>query len=321
MSSESVRLGILLPTRGILLRGEEAPDISVVLAMAEIAEANGCDSVWVGDSLTAKPRLEPLITLAAVAARTHRVRLGTAVLLAALRHPVGLAQAVATLDLLSQGRMVLAVGVGGTFTESQKGEWAAAGVPPLERAGRMEEMIAILRGLWSGHPVLHRGRYFRLEDVALGIRPLQRPGVPIWITCHRRAGVEAQFRRAGRLGDGYISITDSPQEYEELARKVRGYAQEGGRDPEGLESAFYMTVNLQHDETKAEEEANTFLLRYYGLNFWGDRWGPFGHSDRVISRIREYAAAGVKTVIVRFAAFDQLAQLETFVREVLPAFR
>ncbi len=118
MPNPNVKLGLLLPTRGLLL-GEEVPQSAdSVLDLARRAEDSGLDSVWVGDSLTAKPRLEPLSTLAAVAACTKRVRLGTAVLLAALRHPVLLAQTMGTIDLISQGRLVIAAGVGGPLTTS-----------------------------------------------------------------------------------------------------------------------------------------------------------------------------------------------------------
>ena len=138
MSLANVKLGVLLPTRGMLLGDGPPADAERVIELACRAEAAGLDSVWVGDSLTAKPRLEPLVTLAAVAARTERVRLGTAVLLAALRHPVLLAQTMATVDLISQGRLVIAAGVGGAFNDEQRHEWRAAGVEPSRRASRAE---------------------------------------------------------------------------------------------------------------------------------------------------------------------------------------
>ena len=123
MPSHHINLGILLPTRGILLRGTPVTNSNLILDMAHQAEAAGLHSVWVGDSLTAKPRLEPLLTLAAIASSTKKLRLGTAVLLAALRHPVLLAQMANTLDVLSSGRLILAVGAGGSFTQQQKEEW------------------------------------------------------------------------------------------------------------------------------------------------------------------------------------------------------
>ena len=101
MNANKPKLGLLLPTRGLLLRGDQPSNADRVFRMAERVEEAGLDSVWVGDSLIAKPRLEPLATLGALAARTSRVRLGTAVLLPALRHPVLMAQTMATVDLIS----------------------------------------------------------------------------------------------------------------------------------------------------------------------------------------------------------------------------
>ena len=100
------KLGVLLPTRGILMRGNQPDNIKSILKMAERVEEAGLDSVWVGDSLTAKPRLDPLTALSAISQVTSKVRLGTAVLLAPLRHPVSLAQAATTVDLISEGRLV-----------------------------------------------------------------------------------------------------------------------------------------------------------------------------------------------------------------------
>ena len=112
-----MKFGILLPTRRLVMEGGTPEVFRQVINLAQTAEQAGLDSVWVGDSLTAKPRLEPLTTLTAVASHTERVRLGTAVLLAALRHPVHLAHQAATLDFISGGRLVLGAGVGGAFNE------------------------------------------------------------------------------------------------------------------------------------------------------------------------------------------------------------
>ena len=289
--------------------------------MAEVAEEAGLDSVWVGDSLTAKPRLEPLTTLGAVAARTRRLRLGTAVLLAGLRHPVLLAQAVATLDIISRGRAVLGVGIGGAFTDDQRREWLAAGVSPSRRAGRLEETVEIVNRLGSGESVIFDGRNFSLDSVVMSPRPAQESGVPILMACHWRAGKEAQFQRAARLAAGFISISDTPEEYARVAEKVRGYAAEEGKSFDDMEAAFYMTVNLNHDQGRAEREAEGYLMKYYGANIWGDRWGPFGEPAKTVERIHQYAEAGAGTLIVRFASSDQEGQLDTFLNEVAPAFR
>ena len=321
MSSKKVKLGILLPTRGLIMSGNAPGNADLVLEMARLAEDAGLDSVWVGDSLTAKPRLEPLTTLAAVAACTSRVRLGTAVLLAALRHPVLLAQMVGTLDLISGGRSVLAVGAGGAFNREQKQEWRVAGVKASQRGRRLEEVIEITKRLGAESSVSFQGRHFRLEDVSMEPRPVQTGGVPVLFACHLQARREAQFDRATRLGDGYISISETPEGFAEVGQRVRQYAEQYGRDFHGMESVFYMTVNLNKNEEAAQEEADRYLNRYYGVNIWRDLWGPWGAPERTVESIQQYALAGAKTVIVRFASFNPMAQLNTFLKEAVPYVR
>ena len=321
MQDHKLKLGILLPTRGLIMSRDRPGDAEPVLSMAQAADEAGLDSVWVGDSLTAKPRLEPLTALAAVAGRTRRVRLGTAVMLAALRHPVLLAHQVGTLDLVSGGRLVLAVGIGGAFNDAQRGEWQAAGVDPSRRASRLEELVEILNRLGAGETLSYKGRHFDLDSVAMEPRPVQEGGVPVLVACHWRAGREAQFRRAARLGRGFMSISDTPEEYAQVAGRVQAYAVQEGKDFSQMESSFYMTVNLNPDPEAAAQEADRYLMLYYGANIWGERWGPFGPAQWTVERIREYARAGAGTIVVRFASFDQEGQLDTFLREVAPAFQ
>ncbi|MBI4219207.1 MAG: LLM class flavin-dependent oxidoreductase [Chloroflexi bacterium] len=315
------QIGVVLPTRGILLTGTDPPPALGLLDLAKRAEEIGVDSLWVGDSLIAKPRLEPLATLAAVSARTRNVRIGTAVLLGALRSPVLLAQTAATVDLLSGGRLVLAMGVGGAFTPGQRQEWAAAGVERSTRAARLAELVQIVRRLWEGETVTFQGKHFSLAEVALGFRPHQRPGMPLLLACHAGKGRERQYRRAARLADGMISITDSPGDFAGVRKAVLHEVQAAGRNPAGFRAAYYMTVNLNRDEAAARSEADSWVRAYYGLNWWGDRWGPYGHPESVVARIREYAAAGADEVILRFASFDQVRQLDQLASEVLPALR
>ncbi len=319
MSQGNPKLGILLPTRGLIMEDQQPDSADPILSMADRVEQAGLDSVWVGDSLTAKPRLEPITALAAIAARTSRVRLGTAVLLAAMRNPVLLAHSVGTLDLIAKGRTVLAVGAGGAFNDDQKREWEAAGVNPRQRARRLEELVEVAKGLGAGKKVSFEGRHFDLDSVATRPANVQPGGVPILMACHH-SGTEAQYRRAARLGDGIMGISDSPEQYSEVLDRVHTYAAEAGRDPAGMESVFYITVNLSNDVAGASEEAERFLMTYYGANIWGNRWGPFGPASQVIERIGQYADAGADTIVVRFASYSQEEQLEAFLSDVAPLF-
>ncbi len=313
-----MKIGVLLPTRRLVMEGGDPGDFGEIVEMARTAEKSGLDSVWVGDSLTAKPRLEPLTALTAVAQHTSRVRLGTAVLLAALRHPVLLAHQAATLDFISGGRLILGAGVGGAFNEAQRREWTAAGVDARTRASRFEEVVGAVTTLTRGESVNLSGRHFELDEVATAPRSPQPAGVPFLIAAHWRAGREEQFVRVAKFGAGVISISDYPDEYAKVVKRVEHHARELGRDPGDIERAFYMTVNLTSDESLASEEADRFLNLYYGMNFWGDRWGPYGPPELTVDRIRRYADAGAGTMIVRFAAFDQRGQLQRFLDDVVP---
>ena len=140
------------------------------------------------------------------------------------------------------------------------------------------------------------------------------------LASHWRAQQDAQIARAARLGDGLISISDTPEEYSQLVERVRALHADLGRDPANFESTFYMTVNLNANQSQAETEATAFLTRYYGSEIWGTRWGPFGEPDRVKERMVEYVEAGAQTLIVRFASFQPQRQLDTFLEQVAPEF-
>lgn len=312
------KLGVLLPTRGILMRGNQPDNIKSILKMAERVEEAGLDSVWVGDSLTAKPRLEPLTALSAISQVTSKVRLGTAVLLAPLRHPVSLAQAATTVDLISEGRLVLGMGVGGAFNEEQRMEWENVGVQPRHRAGRFEELLKVFKPLTRGESVTFEGKYFSVNDVSIMPVSPQPNGVPVVVAAHGRLNSDRQYRRV-LLGDGSISISDFPDEYSKSLLGIDAMMENEMKQYQGqMEKIYYMTVNLNTDPSRAREEADEFLRLYYGINIWDERWGPWGSCLETVTRMNEYFEAGADTVIVRFASFDQESNLERFLSEVAP---
>ena len=183
----AVRIGYLLPTRESVMEGRHAA--APLLKLAETAEDLGYDSVWVGDSLLARPRHEPLTLLAGVAGRTTNIALGTAILLPALRNPVVMAHQISTLDQVSDGRTIIGVGIA-TDQENIRNEFMAAGVPFEKRVGRMLEGLRLCRALWSGEAVDWDGRWTVKQGI-LGPMPVQENGPPIWIG----GGAEAMIRR------------------------------------------------------------------------------------------------------------------------------
>ena len=299
----------------------ENPPVNIdeIIKMAEKVEASGIDSVWVGDSLTAKPRLEPFTVLSAIAARTENIRLGTAVLLASLRHPVQLAHVATTLDLISEGRIVLGMGVGGAFNDAQRQEWNNVGVNPRKRAGRFEEAMKIFKPLTRGETVTFNGDHFQVKNVAIKPVSPQPNGVPVLVAAHGRSKLERQYRRV-LLGDGLISISDFPDEYEIVLDKVSEYCGPENQRFMNMEKSFYMTVNIGENEELLTEESDQFLKEYYGVNIWQERWGPWGTPEQVITRVKSYENVGAETIIVRFASYNQTKQLDLFLNEVVPYF-
>src|SRR5438093_12024839 len=231
-----VELGVLLPTREAVMSGR--PETGSMLAMAERAEATGFDSVWIGDSITARPRHEPLTLLAAVAARTRRVRLGTGVLLPALRNPVVLAHVVGTLDRIAEGRVILGVGIAGATPAIRK-EFAAAGVPWDRRVGRFLETLEICRALWRGETrdgVSFGGKHFTLQDVTVEPKPHRRGGPPIWIG---GSGPTA-LREAPRF-DARFPTGPRVEVFAEHFPRVQAAARAARRPPDPVTGAPHVT--------------------------------------------------------------------------------
>ncbi|MBV8739341.1 MAG: LLM class flavin-dependent oxidoreductase, partial [Alphaproteobacteria bacterium] len=217
------RIGYLLPTREAVMQGR--PETGPLLALAERAEALGYDAVWVGDSLLARPRHDPLTLLTAVAARTRRVSVGTAVFLPALRNPVVLAHQLATLDRISQGRLVLGAGIA-TDVANIRAEFTAAGVPFEGRVGRMMEGLRLARALWTGQPVDWEGRW-SVKGGVLGPTPHRPGGPPIWLA----GSVRPAFERAARHFDGWFANEPDVVRWGAQWREVQQIVREVGRDP------------------------------------------------------------------------------------------
>jgi alkanesulfonate monooxygenase SsuD/methylene tetrahydromethanopterin reductase-like flavin-dependent oxidoreductase (luciferase family) len=290
------KLGYLLPTRENVMEGH--PDAAPLLALAARAEALGFDSVWVGDSLLARPRHEPLTLLAGVAGRVPRVELGTAVLLPALRNPVLLAHQVATLDQVSQGRLILGVGFA-SDRPNIRAEHAAAGVPWEKRLGRMMEGLRLCRAFWTGKPVAWDGRW-QVQGGVLAPTPYRPDGPPLWIG----GNLPASLQRAGRFFDGWFPNAPDHAQYATRWGQIRDIARTAGRDPEQLTGAIYLTLALDEDATRAEARLNAFLENYYGqpASVLRARQVCYaGPSAGVAAWLDGYAQAGARHLVLRFA--------------------
>ena len=290
------RIGYLLPTREQILIGQ--PQTAPLLGLAARAERLGFDSLWVGDSLLARPRHEPLTLLAAVASRVPRVDIGTAVLLPALRNPVLLAHQVATLDQIAEGRLILGVGIAADIPNI-RAEFTAAGVPFEKRVGRLLEGLRLARALWTGQPVSWDRRW-KVENGVLGPTPYRVGGPPIWIG----GSLPASRDRAGRYFDGWMPIAPNAEQWRQQWAEIQTIARQAGRDPTALAGAMYLSVVVDDDAARANDRLDHYLERYYGLpaavvRTWQACYA--GSGEGLAQWLRGYAAAGVDHFVLRFA--------------------
>jgi alkanesulfonate monooxygenase SsuD/methylene tetrahydromethanopterin reductase-like flavin-dependent oxidoreductase (luciferase family) len=278
---------------------------------AELAEELGFDTGWVGDHLSFHPPvLDALCALAAVATRTRRLRLGTAVLLLPLRHLVWTAKQLTTLTALAPDRVLVGLGVGG----ENPPEWEAAGVPVTERGRRLDEGIDVLRTLLRGEPVDHPGPLLPTRSPALEPAPSATP--PLLIGGRSEAAV----RRAARVADGWFGVWVSPRRVAEVRRRLDELAVEYARPPGGVTMMVFTHVCAEGGHDDAVAEADRFFRGQYALPLDDLRkWVLIGTDAEVAAGLAELRAAGADSFVLHAAAADPVAQFRRFadVRAVL----
>ena len=318
-----MEFGISLPGRGPLAKPDQ------VLAMAARADALGYASVFVTDHIVlpasmarsvypysatrqlpggaAQDYLEPLALLGALARETKRARLGTSVLVIPYRHPLVTAKILATLDRLSDGRLILGAGVGWL-----REEFEAVGAPPFEERGAVtDEYLAFMRQTWTTDPVSFRGRYVSVDKVHALPKPVQPAGIPVWIGGHTDGAV----RRAARLGDGWHPLIMRPPglllppEYATRVRQLKAWAKEAGRDPESITLTVRVAMEVRPKRMKPPA---------------GERPMFQGTAEEVIKDIRTYADLGVTHFVWDPTHQDLpsvLDNLKRFAHDVAPKFK
>jgi len=312
----AVEIGVLIPTREMVMSGR--PETGPLLTMAEHAEAAGFDSVWIGDSITARPRHEPLTLMAAIAARTRHVKIGTGVLLPALRNPVVLAHAVATLDRVAEGRIILGAGIAADMPAIRR-EFEATGVPWDRRVGRFLETLDICRRLWSRDHVSFSGKHFTLDDVTVEPKPHRRGGPPIWIG---GSGPTA-LREAARF-DAWFPTGPSVEFFAEQFPRIQAAAREAGRSADAVTGAAYVTLALHPNRSGAEARLHKFLEEYYAAPakaIMARQATYAGPIEGGVEWLQRWVAAGARHLALRFAGGDQLAQVGEAAASLLPRLK
>ncbi len=310
---QPLRVGVLLPTREQAVLGEYG--VSPLLDFARRAEELGFDSLWTGDSLTARPRLDPLVVLSAVGAVTRRVLLGTAALTPALRHPLVAASMASSLDHVSSGRLVLGVGSGFPAPETEE-ELAALGVPVTDGADRLDEITELWRTAWSstrpGAPNSFAGRRWQAHGLDRLVCPAAPDGPPLWLAADDTAPV---LERAARRYDGWLPFLTSAEAYARARRRLEDLCRRAGRREGAVTPALYLTVTVGADERGARVELDDYLEHCYGRTLeqmsavQAYAWGP---SEHCAQRLADYVRAGARHIVLRIGSLRP----ETHLREI-----
>lgn len=270
----------------------QMPDAQALRRVARLAEDAGYDSLWTTDHISfANPILEGVVALAFFAACTERIRIGTGIYLLPLRHPSLVAKQVASIDVLSGGRVILGVGVGG---EGEK-DFEAVQIPRAERGARTDEALDALRVLWTEREASFHGRFFSFDGITIDPAPEQP--VPIW------AGGRADkaLQRVGRRCQGWLGYFQSPRGFERALAAIHEHAGDAGRDPADITGAMMLPVLLDDDGERARQAMQEHLSTRYGRPFEPhlvERYCLAGTPQECVDRLGEYVAAGARHLVL-----------------------
>jgi alkanesulfonate monooxygenase SsuD/methylene tetrahydromethanopterin reductase-like flavin-dependent oxidoreductase (luciferase family) len=318
MPNSQFEFGLLLHTRNILGDERRPACFDELWEDAAYAEQMSFDVIWVGDSVCIldRARGDCLTMMAALACKTDRIRIGTVPLIAALRNPVLLAHSLATIDVISRGRLSVAVSVAPT-TDYNERQFTACDVPFRQKAGRLSESIVLMRRLWSDTSFAFGGKYYRFDEIGVLPKPIQKPGIPIWIAASES---DAALRRVARLGDGWVTIAHSPDIFRARRRKIDAYAAEFSRENEVRGSLLYASLNVGADGDRARDEGWRWMEQFFKRPRGAitHQATIFGTAAECAETLHRYMDAGLTGLIIRLAAPDEKTQMRRMIEELKP---
>ena len=299
-------IGLCLPHYGRPLEPDR------LLAVARRADERGLDSLWVTDHVIVpkdvlisyrEEMLDPLGVLPWLAGVTERVALGTSVIILPYRSPLPVAKLLASVDVLSGGRLIFGAGVGW-----MEGEFAALGVPFAERGSRTDEALDLIKGVWASREPSLDTRRHRVHDVVASPMPLQRPRPPIWIG----GASEGAYRRVARHGDGWHATATAPEAFRQGADAVRRHWTDAGREEAPVLS---LRIPFWIEGIHRQGSDPRYLRGRHAIH---------GTVRQVIETLRAYAALGVShaALDVSFTTYPAILEtIDVLAREVRPALR
>jgi probable F420-dependent oxidoreductase len=297
---------------GIGLAGFPFADAAGFWRWIELCERYDVDSFWQSDRLVSRdPQLESMTTMAALAGGTSRMKFGMNVTVVTFRDPLVLAKQCATIDFLSNGRLLPAFGVGPAVAP----EWKAMGIPKQGRGARADEALRIMSRLWSEESVSFEGDYYRYEDASISPRPVQDP-LPLWIG----GASEAAIRRTAEIGTGWVAGIQTPEQVGPVVARIQQLAREAGRplDPEHFGAGVSYRFGAL-DDPIVQKTMKGF--QRFNPDLDPRRFFAAGGVDAVLERIEDYRREGIFKFVLRpmaTGADDVMEQTTRLVEEVLP---
>jgi alkanesulfonate monooxygenase SsuD/methylene tetrahydromethanopterin reductase-like flavin-dependent oxidoreductase (luciferase family) len=230
-------------------------------------------------------------------------------MISVLRNPLQLAKSLTSLDLLSQGRLTVGLGIGNPRRED-----AAFGLPLERRVRRFVEGIEVMKAVWSQSAVNLTGEYWRLEGISQEPKPLQKPHPPLWFG----ARAAAALRRAVRLGDGWMGAgSSSTADFKAQAQTIRELLDEGKRDPAAFTISKRVYIAVDQDRSRAEERLRSWFGVRYGSADMASRVAVWGNVSECLDQLAAIISYGAEHLLLN-AAFDEMEQLELFAQEIVP---
>lgn len=302
----TVRCGIAIP-QDYINGPINIPSLQTYLARAETL---GYDSAWVQEQIVGTvPTLEPITLLTYAAALTRTLRLGTSVMLTVLRNPLQLAKSLTSLDHLSQGRLIVGVGLGNPSPDA-----AAFGVSPQRRVRRFVEGLEVMKALWTQPTVQFTGEFWQLQGIAQEPKPLQQPHPPLWFGARQPAAL----RRAVRLGNGWMGAgSSSTPDFKTQVQAVRRFLDEAKRDPATFTIAKRVYIAVDARKARAEERLRAWFGVRYGNAEMASRVSVWGSVNECVDHLRDLVASGAQHLLLN-SVVDNLEHLDLMAKDVVP---
>jgi alkanesulfonate monooxygenase len=297
----------------------EMPDIGQLVDYGIKMEQMGFDSLWVWDHVLLGvnpnfPIVESLTLLTAIGARTSKIKLGTGILVLPMRNPVILAKQLASMDALTNGRLLMGMASGW-----YKREFDAVGIPFEQRGKLMDENLDIITRFWTEDMVKGEWSRHKIPAGVMYPKPVQKPRPPILIGGY----VDRVLKRAAVTGDGWLTYFYTPDSFAKSWAKIRGFAKEGGKDPETLLNANQLPIRIGESRAAVEADMMEWLGKEWDYASWSESTKDsaiMGTVDECVAKLKEHLAVGTQKII--FVPYKyEMSQIETIAREIIPRLK